>query len=150
MAIKRSSKLGKIDTIIGEDSIVEGNILSKSSLRIDGKVLGDIRSEGDIMIGVKGAVSSNIHARNVHVAGMVDGTITTSQTLSITPTGKVNGSIHVSSLEVAEGGVFQGTSHMDPAGNQKGSRDHRRHEHSHPERKSKAQIHKLEKEAAAK
>jgi|HigsolmetaAR203D_1030402.scaffolds.fasta_scaffold00611_26 cytoskeletal protein CcmA (bactofilin family) len=150
MAFRRSSRPDKIDTIIGEDSVVEGGITSKGGLRIDGRVLGDIRTEGDLMIGEKGAVSSNIYARSVYVAGTVEGTITTSQTLSITKTGKVTGTIRVSALEIAEGGIFQGESHMDSASRRRGTKDAANQEHLPHDKKSRAQVHRLEKEAAAK
>lgn len=101
------------DTLIGEKSVVEGNITSKASLRIEGKVKGDIKCEGDVIIGKNAELTSNILARNVINAGSITGSIKTDAMLTITSTGKVKGDIHVRSLSIAEGGVFIGSSKMD-------------------------------------
>ncbi|WP_055105687.1 bactofilin family protein [Paenibacillus ihumii] len=100
------------DTLVGEGSSFEGNIKSDASIRIEGEVTGDIECKGDVTIGEKGRVKSNITARNVIVAGTVTGDIQTKSKLSITSTGKLYGNITVASLSVEEGSIFEGSSRM--------------------------------------
>ncbi|WHX48189.1 polymer-forming cytoskeletal protein [Paenibacillus woosongensis] len=100
------------DTLVGEGSSFEGNIKSDASIRIEGKVTGDIECKGDVTIGEKGQVQSNISARNVIIAGTVTGDIQTKSKLSITSTGKLFGNIEVASLSIEEGSVFEGSSRM--------------------------------------
>lgn len=100
------------DTLVGEGSSFEGNIKSDASIRIEGQVTGDIECKGDVTIGEKGQVKSNIAARNVIIAGTVTGDIQTRSKLSITSTGKLYGNITVASLSVEEGSVFEGSSRM--------------------------------------
>ncbi len=100
------------DTVIGESSRIEGNITTKASLRIEGQVVGDIETEGDVTIGKKGAANSRITARNVLNAGTIRGSVTTKGELTITETGKMYGDIHVASLNIVSGGQFHGTSEM--------------------------------------
>jgi len=100
------------DTLVGEGSSFEGNIKSDASIRIEGKVTGDIECKGDVTIGEKGQVKSNISARNVIIAGTVTGDIQTMSKLSITSTGKLFGNIEVASLSIEEGSVFEGSSRM--------------------------------------
>jgi cytoskeletal protein CcmA (bactofilin family) len=112
--IRKSKELNpnSTDTLVGLGSTVEGNITSKASLRIEGQLLGDIFCEGDVTIGEKAKLLSNISARNVYNAGQIEGSIQTRGVLTITPTGKVAGDINVKSLSIAEGGIFQGSSKM--------------------------------------
>jgi cytoskeletal protein CcmA (bactofilin family) len=102
------------DTVIGEGTIIEGNITSAASLRIEGHVTGDIHCTGDVTIGEKGLATSDINARNIINAGTIRGSVTSAGKLTITATGKVQGSIAVAALIIADGGVFQGTSKMEP------------------------------------
>ncbi|WP_341805115.1 polymer-forming cytoskeletal protein [Paenibacillus turpanensis] len=102
------------DTLIGEGTIVEGKMLSEASLRIEGKVIGDIECCGDVMIGEKGEVHSNLQARNVINAGIIVGSVTTKGKLTITNKGRVSGEIDVGLLQIAEGGILQGASRMTP------------------------------------
>ncbi|HZG86103.1 polymer-forming cytoskeletal protein [Paenibacillus sp.] len=104
------------DTLIGEGSVFEGTIKSEASLRIEGRMLGDIECSGDVTVGEGGEAQSNIAARNVVIAGVVRGDVTTRGTLTLTATGKLYGNVRCQSLVVNAGAVFQGASRMDGAG----------------------------------
>lgn len=101
------------DTLIGENSVLEGSLHSKASLRIEGVLRGDIHCDGDVTIGKNGHAHSNITARNVVAAGHIEGSIMAKGMLTVTSTGKVQGKIEVAKLSVAEGGIFEGVSQME-------------------------------------
>ncbi|RCX20515.1 cytoskeletal protein CcmA (bactofilin family) [Fontibacillus phaseoli] len=102
------------DTLIGEGSIFEGKITSGAGVRIEGHIIGDIECEGDVTVGEKGDVkSNNIIARNVIIAGVVNGNVQARQKLSITSKGKLYGNISAVSLSIEEGSTFEGTSRME-------------------------------------
>lgn len=107
-----AANLNMTDTLIGEKSVQEGIIHSQASLRIEGKVTGEVECKGDLIVGKKGMVMANIKARNVYNSGFIKGTIQANGLLTITSSGKVVGDIDVKSLNIAEGGIFQGTSMM--------------------------------------
>jgi len=100
------------DTLIGESTICEGKIMSEASLRVEGQLNGDVECAGDITIGENAIVQSNIHARDVIIAGKVKGNVVTKGKLIVTSTGVLIGNIDVRSFIIQEGGIFQGTSSM--------------------------------------
>lgn len=104
------------DTLIGEGSVFEGKIKSEASLRVEGQMIGDIECGGDVTIGEGGKAKSNITARNVVIAGTVNGNVTTRGTLTLTSTGQLYGNTSAQSLVVSEGAIFQGTSRMEAKG----------------------------------
>ncbi|WNR43939.1 bactofilin family protein [Paenibacillus roseipurpureus] len=115
-----SSKVKRIDakttdTLIGASTICEGKIMTEASLRIEGQWNGDIECAGDITIGENAVVQSNIHARDVIVAGKVKGNIHTKGKLIVTSSGVLIGNIDVRSVIIEEGGIFQGSSAMNNA-----------------------------------
>lgn len=101
------------DTLIGEGSVFDGNIQSVASIRIEGKVVGEIKCEGDVTIGEKGIVESNVFARNVIIAGQVNGNIQAKNKISISSSGKIFGNISASVLVIEEGSVFEGSCRMN-------------------------------------
>jgi cytoskeletal protein CcmA (bactofilin family) len=111
---KKKSKINPntTDTLIGEGSVFEGRIRSEASLRVEGIINGDIECVGDVTIGEHGHAKSNIIARNVTIAGMVQGNVSTRGLLTITATGQLFGNTLSHTLLIAEGGVFQGQSKM--------------------------------------
>ncbi|WP_202556416.1 bactofilin family protein [Paenibacillus silvestris] len=103
------------DTLIGEGTTFEGRIKSEASIRIEGGITGDIECAGDVIIGERGVVKSNVSARDVILAGNVHGNIITKGKLTITSTGSLYGNISAASFIIEEGGQFQGNSKMETA-----------------------------------
>lgn len=101
------------DTIIGEGSNFEGNIKSDAGLRVEGQIKGDIQCQGDVTIGEKGLVHSNISARNIIIAGTVHGNVHATTKLSLHAKGKLYGNILTHTLSIEEGSIFEGTSKME-------------------------------------
>ncbi|MBU5593769.1 polymer-forming cytoskeletal protein [Amphibacillus sp. MSJ-3] len=102
-----------IETIIGKETVIEGKIKLPTSLRIDGKVYGDIECEGDVIIGKKGYVEPAIQAKNVIIAGEAKGEIKTSQKVHIHSCGVLSGNISSEGIIIDEGGVFNGNSSIN-------------------------------------
>lgn len=101
------------DTLIGEGTVFEGKLKSDAGIRIEGQITGNVESAGDVTVGEKGIVKSNIAARNVIIAGTVHGNILTKGSVRIMATGKVYGNTTSHSLVIDEGGIFQGMSRME-------------------------------------
>jgi len=102
---------GGVETVIGEDtSIVGGKIISKGTLRIDGRVEGEVQAEEAVVVGPTGTVKSNITARNVAISGKVFGNILAHERLEIQPTGEVHGDVRTAAgaLMVESGAKLEG------------------------------------------
>ncbi|MCC2686977.1 MAG: polymer-forming cytoskeletal protein [Paenibacillaceae bacterium] len=102
------------DTLVGEGTVVEGKMISSGGIRVEGQVIGDLECEGDVTVGEHAMMKSNITAANITIAGQVSGNIIAKEKLVILPTGQLLGTIDVRSFTIMEGGVFQGTSKMEP------------------------------------
>ncbi|MGE4282531.1 MAG: polymer-forming cytoskeletal protein [Clostridia bacterium] len=112
MFTKKTSGSIPVDTFIGENSTFEGNIKLKETIKVDGKVIGEITAEGDVIIGDSAIISGNIYANNVIVAGSVNGNVTAKNQMRLTVTSKLIGDIKTYSLIIDEGAMFQGNCGM--------------------------------------
>lgn len=99
----------KVETILGS-GIILGDIHIKGSLRIEGKVKGSIKAEGDLYIGKNGQVSEKIVAQKVIVAGKIKGNVIATKRIEILPGGELTGDIQTNSLVINEGAIFLGMS----------------------------------------
>lgn len=100
------------DSTIGSKVNIDGNIYTESSLYIAAKLNGDIRSDSDVYIGADGIINGNIYARNICVAGVVEGAVEASGVLKIVSTGKLYGDINVFRFITSEGAIFEGKCSM--------------------------------------
>jgi cytoskeletal protein CcmA (bactofilin family) len=99
---------GGIDTLIGINSLFEGNIESDGTVKVDGKVKGDLKVSGDLFVGNNAYVIGNITAHNIQISGSVEGNINAKGMLKLLSTAKLLGDIQVQSFVADEGGLFQG------------------------------------------
>lgn len=107
-----SKKIQKINTIIGIETILKGEIQCRGSLRIDGNVYGDVKCDGDLYISECAVITGNITANSITVGGIVEGNITSPGILTILSTAKLLGDIKVNGFIANEGGTFIGKCHM--------------------------------------
>lgn len=105
-------KSKSFNTVIGKDTTIKGGIESVGSLRIDGKVVGNIKIQGDLFIGSSAAINGNISADNIQLAGTVEGNIHSEDLLRMLSTARLYGDMHVNSFVADEGALFQGKCSM--------------------------------------
>ncbi|NLG28734.1 MAG: polymer-forming cytoskeletal protein [Chloroflexi bacterium] len=99
---------GKIDTVLGAGTSINGTLKSDGNLRIDGSYQGHIETAGNLIVGAAAKVLADIKANSVQVWGAVRGDITAQGRLEILPGGRVWGDIEVAALLIDEGGVYRG------------------------------------------
>ncbi|MCX5777867.1 MAG: polymer-forming cytoskeletal protein [Elusimicrobia bacterium] len=105
---KNNNDFGILETIIGIDTIFEGTIRTKNSIRIDGRFEGNITEANGIIIGDRGQVTGDITARLIVVGGKVTGNITAAHSLEILPKAQVFGDLHTGILSIGDSALFEG------------------------------------------
>ena len=108
--------MGRVDTFIGEDASLRGTYNSKSSIRVDGEIYGNVTTEDGIVIGEKGMIRGNLMAKSILVGGKIKGNVTASQRIELQSTAQIEGDLSTPILVVDEGAVFEGNCLMEEAG----------------------------------
>lgn len=98
--------------IISEGAKIGGNINGSGILKINGEVIGDIKSKNEVSIGREGRVEANIKTKDATIDGHFIGEMKASGHVSITSTGRFEGILiqENSSLSISKGGLFKGKS----------------------------------------
>lgn len=109
---KEAENLSQFSTIIAKGTTITGDIESSGNIRIEGKVIGNVKAKSKIAIGESGLVQGNILAVNAEVAGEVKGIIEISELVCIRPSGVVNGDIIAQKMTVDTGGTLNGSTKM--------------------------------------
>ena len=104
--------LSNSSNIIGKGSTLEGNIESFGNIRIEGRIIGGIKSKSKIALGHSSYVDGNILAQNAEVAGEVTGTIEVTDLLILKPSAVIHGDIITNKFIVESGAVFNGSCKM--------------------------------------
>ncbi len=106
--LKKKNSPTSMDTVIGEYTTFVGNVDSEGSLKILGKVEGDVKAGGDIYIESTSSITGNVYGSNVYMSGRVKGNIIAKGILHLQAQARLYGDIEVSSIVTDEGAIFQG------------------------------------------
>lgn len=98
----------KIDTLIGKNTDFVGNMTAEGTVRIDGKIKGDVFLTGNLIMGEQGSIKGNVKSDNIHLSGVIKGNVLSANQLHITTTGKLYGDMTVNNIVIDEGGLFHG------------------------------------------
>lgn len=110
MLKRKKRKQRTVDTIISEGTTVQGKITHETSLRIDGKVDGEVICYGDVYVGATGFIETRVQANNIIISGEIHGDLFANERVYIQSKGKVNGSVTTKGIVIEEGGVLNGES----------------------------------------
>ena len=117
-AMFKNQEVDRIDTIIGTGVEIKGSFVSKTTIRVEGRVEGNVQSDGDVIIGKEGRVKGDLHARAVLIGGRVNGNVFGDSRVEIQAGGQLFGDVKSPVVVMMEGGIFEG--HCEMSSKEKG------------------------------
>jgi len=109
---KEVEELSNSSNIIGKGTIVNGSIETFGNIRVEGKVIGDIKTKSKAAFGHSSQVDGSVLAQNAEVAGHITGTIEVTELLVLKATASIDGDIITNKLLVESGATFNGKCKM--------------------------------------
>jgi cytoskeletal protein CcmA (bactofilin family) len=100
------------EVLLSPQGRVEANIQA-TSIVLAGQVKGNLAAKGDVSLPAESRLDGNIRAHNVEVGGMVKGNIIGKGKVALGPRARVEGDVTSTTLAIADGAVFIGSSIMD-------------------------------------
>ena len=97
---------------ISAGTVIKGEILSPSDIRIDGTFEGKVQSKGRVVVGETAVVKGDIICDNIDLWGKVNGNIFVKDTLALMEGCHVDGNLNVRRLSVELGATFNGNCRM--------------------------------------
>ena len=110
--MKNQTNTSSAINMIGNGTIINGDIQSKSDIRIDGILKGSVKTEGKLVVGTSGVVEGDVFCSDADISGEIKAKITVSKILSLKSTSKLNGDIITNKLSIEPGAEFTGSCSM--------------------------------------
>ncbi len=101
-----------ITNIIGKGAFLNGKLKIAGSIRIDGKVDGEIDVSDSLIVGKGSEIKGNIKAKNSIIGGKIIGDIYTQGKIEFQSGSRIKGNIYCKSLVIEEGVNFDGSCSM--------------------------------------
>ena len=100
--------------VLAADVEIKGNLKFAGELTFEGKLEGEINSEGVLTLGETAVINGNINAQSVIVRGKVNGNIIAKEKIEIKAKSEMFGDIRAARLAIEEGVTFVGKTEVNP------------------------------------
>ena len=102
------NKIDRIETLVGEGTVIEGNIIGDNSILINGTVTGDVSTQRTIRVGKSGVIKGNVEANSAVLGGIIEGDLDVKDSTILGPHSRLKGDLKTARLKIEEGAKFEG------------------------------------------
>ena len=92
-----------VRNLIGTGTVIKGDIEANGDMRIDGQLIGSIKSNGKVTVGQTGTLEGDITCKQSEIAGNVKGIILTEELTSLKATARVEADLTTKQLLIEVG-----------------------------------------------
>jgi cytoskeletal protein CcmA (bactofilin family) len=103
-------------SVIAADVEITGTIKSTGSVRVDGKLDGELDCTGDAVVGKSASIKGNLNVNSATIEGTINGNVTAKDRIEMKSSARVTGDIKSKRLSVEDGVTFIGRSEVNPSG----------------------------------
>ena len=96
------------NNILGKGSLLKGNLNVPGNIRLEGKVVGNVKSKSKIVCGETSVIEGNVNAVNAEIAGKINGKVKVEELLILKSSCIINGDISTEKLIIESGSKFNG------------------------------------------
>lgn len=89
-----------------------GELITDSSIRIDGEVQGNITCAGKVLLGENAVIKGNLNCNEADIEGRITGDLKVEALLTLREKSKVEGNINTNKIEIHQGAIFLGNCAM--------------------------------------
>lgn len=101
-----------VSTIIGDGTVVQGDVIFADGLHIDGKVVGNVSASPDsqttLTLSKMGAIHGNVDVPIVVIDGEVQGDVSSSERIQLLENSKITGNVMYNLIEMSVGAEVNG------------------------------------------
>lgn len=107
----RKKRTAKIDSLIGQNTEIHGDIVFTGGLHVDGKVIGNVEATdpGSLLtISDQGTIEGEVKIPNIILNGHVVGDVYATERVELAAQARVNGNVYYNLIEMAIGAEVNG------------------------------------------
>ena len=113
MFFKKANKIdNRIDTLVGSETRIEGDLHFNGGLRVDGAICGDVSEQNGtpstLILSEHGSIEGGVTAAKIVIIGKVIGTVKSSHFIELQTKARITGDLYYKSLEMHTGAVIEG------------------------------------------
>lgn len=112
MGKQKKRKPTKVDSLIGQNSRIMGDISFGGGLHLDGTIKGNVASDGDeratLTVSDRGTIEGEVRVPYIILNGLVKGDVYANEHVELASSARVEGNVYYALIEMAMGAEVNG------------------------------------------
>lgn len=110
---RKKMSSAQVDTLVGRNTVVEGNIRFSGGLHVEGTIRGNLYADDGerpsiLILNEGGRVEGEVNVPRVVINGTVEGDVHASERVELAPKARISGSVYYNLIEMAMGAEVNG------------------------------------------
>jgi cytoskeletal protein CcmA (bactofilin family) len=109
---RKGRRPATIQTLIGSNAHVQGDLAFEGGCHIDGVINGSVEATGDpdafLSVSEPGRIQGNVNVPRLALSGTVEGDVFVSERAELSETARVTGDVYYNLIEIAAGAEING------------------------------------------
>lgn len=101
-----------VDTLLGKNTRINGDVFFAGGLHLDGQVAGNVRAAEDVpsilIVSEEASIEGSVEVPHVILNGTVNGDVMARERVELGPQSRVNGNVYYGVIEMATGAQING------------------------------------------
>ncbi len=106
------NKMPRIDTLVGHNTVLHGDVHYRGGLHVDGTIKGNVFADEDpesvLSVSERGIIEGDVHVFSVVLNGKVMGDVHALEKIELAPNARVIGNVYYNLIEMAMGSEVNG------------------------------------------
>lgn len=106
------NKIPRIDTLVGHQTVVRGDVHYRGGLHVDGMIKGNVMGDEDpesvLSISERGVVEGDVRVFNIILSGKIVGDVYALEKIELAANARVIGNVYYKLIEMAMGSEVNG------------------------------------------
>lgn len=128
MAKRKRFKPPRFATVVGEGTVIRGDLIFRDGLHVDGEIYGNLTGAADddrstLTLSDRGKIVGDVHVANVIINGLIEGNVYANSRVELAEEARITGKVHYKLLEMSMGAEVNGEmicrEHMESGENPK-------------------------------
>ncbi len=104
----KGDRSGELNGFLDAGSHIQGELVFEDTFRVDGKLTGTIRSEGDLVVGEQGVIEADVEVGRLFVSGTLTGEVRASRRIELASSARVEATLTSPTMVIEEGAKMDG------------------------------------------
>jgi cytoskeletal protein CcmA (bactofilin family) len=100
--------------VLSSDVEIKGNLKFSGELTLEGKLEGEVSTDGILHLGESGVVNGNLSVSSIVVRGKINGNVNAKDKIEIKSKAEIFGDVRAAKLVIEEGVTFVGKTEVNP------------------------------------